>query len=300
MSSHNNILLQCSNLTKEYPNFKLDNISFSLEAGCILGVIGCNGSGKTTLVEALLGCISCLGSVTLNGISLHHERMAYQYQTGFVLTETPFPLNFTPADCGKLYGRRCPGFDFSRYLTLLETYEVPPRRAIRRLSKGQQIKQQLAFALSCHAALYIMDEPNANLDISFRDMFCHTLRELTADESRSVIYVSNLVEEMERFADYILWLSHGKTKYFGTVEALRDSFQIVDMDIKDYLSLPSCKDEKKYIAGAKQKENHQELLVCTKEHSLPKEALPYCRYGDLKEIMYYIEKAGEFCETDFI
>ena len=169
-------------------------------------------------------------------------------------------------------------------------YDVPERLPIKKLSKGQGIRQQLAFALSYDAELYIMDEPNANLDIGFKDSFYKTLRELVSDGMHSIIYVSHLVEEMEQFADHLLWLHKGRIEYCGSIDNLKDTYQVLESDADFFLDAAGRREWEHRIVGKRENSNHQELLVSCKLEEVPKGFRDRCRYGDLKEIMYYVER----------
>ncbi len=284
------IILKCSQVGFAYSDFSLEDISFEMPKGYIMGVIGRNGSGKTTLVKALLGSIKAEGERYINGISLNEKPADYKSRIGYVFNTNPFPKYWNAMDCGKVYGNYYASFDVGRYRSLLKLYDVPDRLPIKKLSKGQSIRQQLAFALSYDAELYIMDEPNSNLDIEFRDSFYKALRELVSDGTRSIIYVSHLVEEMEQFADHLLWLHKGRIKYCGTIDNLKDTYQVLESDVDLFLDAAGRKEWEQRIVGKRENSNHQELLVSCKLEEVPQEFRDRCRYGDLKEIMYYVER----------
>lgn len=171
------------------------------------------------------------------------------------------------------------------------------RNGVGKLSKGQQIKQQLAFALSYKAKLYVLDEPAANLDVEFREMFYRYVRQMTEDGSSSVICVSHLVDELEQMADYILWLQEEKTdsetscglqKYFGEMDALKEQFQLMEISESELSGIP-----REDIVGSRMAEHHQELMVRISRDSLTRELQNVSRYPTLKELMYYVEKGCE-------
>ncbi len=280
-------LLKVCDLCKAYERFALQEICFYLGPGYILGVIGKNGSGKSTLIRTLLGSKKGTGQVQLNGCSWR-DVVAYRKQVAFVLKDTPFPEIMNARDCGNYYGKWYDGFDLKKYLHYLEQFQIPEKQSIGKLSTGQRIRQQLAFALSYEAKLYLFDEATANLDVKFRDEVYQIIRKLVATEEKSVIFVSHLVEELEQFADYALWLHQGKEKYFGTMEDLKEKYRIVEMSKAELVNQFQC-NEKDILIG-RENSHHQEYLLRTEVVKNCPNLLEYSRYGTIKELMYYLEK----------
>lgn len=320
-----NNLFVCKNATKTIGNFKIEDINFELKPGYILGIIGRNGSGKTTLLRTLMGSykldknlrnenvknakanndkVNWDSDVLINNISISENVKDYKENIAYVFCNTPFNELASSIENGKTYGRYYKTFDMEKYLKLLEQFDVPAKSNIGKLSKGQSIKQQLAFALSYDAKVYFFDEPTGNLDVEFRDLFYKYIREIVADGERSVIYASHLVEEMEEFADYILWLKNenevGKVKFYGDIDSLRNNYLLVEATETVLDKIP-----KDIIVGGRKRENHSEMLIkVTDEKSagvkvrqeqngdnkISKEIKDNSRYASLKEIMYYEEK----------
>lgn len=304
-----NPIFSCRHITQAFEHFKLADITFALEAGCILGVIGRNGSGKTTLLRTLMGMQSTQGDAKILGYSLQKDEKEYKKRIAYVLNESPFRMNVNALTNGRLFGRYYDSFDLERYKELLERYEIlehPEKlqsvrqgkkniQALNRLSQGQQIQQQLAFALSYDASVYFMDEPTGNLDVEFRDTFYEEIRKLVSDERKSVIYASHLIEEMEYFADYILWLREqngiSQIYFYGTVDELRDRYRIIEAEDEVLRGIPSER-----ILGGRKETNHNEWLIDVEQYELPASIRKCVRYPELKEIMYYVEK-GEVIEN---
>ena len=292
--NNNTILLKCNNVAKRIGNFCLSDIDFELETGYILGIIGRNGSGKTTLLRLILGIYELeeKGEIELEGVCLKKDIVAYKRQIAYVLKESPFPMTFNALDVAKLYGHYYESFDIKKYDSFLKEFEVPQKVALNRLSKGQQIRQQLAFALSYKAKLYVLDEPVANLDIEFREIFHKYVREMS--NNGAVLYVSHLIDELEQLVDYVLWLNTSVSdegvkvstqRYFGTVDDLKEEYQILEVSRQEARDISN-----EYIVGISERENHQELLVNISRDNLPENLIESSRYASLKELMYYTEK----------
>ncbi|MCR5835762.1 MAG: ABC transporter ATP-binding protein [Lachnospiraceae bacterium] len=303
------ILISCKNLTKKHGDFKLNDINFNLEPGYILGVIGKNGAGKTTLLRSILGSYridtkESGGQISISGKDSVKDLIEYRNQIGFILQDNPFAVGMVTAlEIAEVYGRYYEKFDMKLYKELLEEYKVPymkiktakngrtakTQKTLSDLSTGEQIRVQLAFARACHPKLYVFDEATGNLDVEFREKLYRDIRELTATGECSVIYATHLVEEMEEFADYVLWIrkkeNEGYVHYYGTIDELKDEYRIVEADMNVINQIP-----KEFIVGVKSGENHHEVLIRAGFAELGEEVKATMRYPDIKEIMYYVEK----------
>lgn len=299
------VLLECRCIRKHIGTFMLSDIQFDLEPGYILGIVGKNGAGKSTLMSLLRGSYllngpyadhyddvtervqgkgDC-GDVKLQGISINTDPRAYKENIACVLQNSPFDLRLSAVDNGKLYGSYYSTFRREVYTDQLSRLEIPAKVPLCRLSKGEQIKQQLAFALSYDAKLYLFDEPAGNLDVAFRKEFYEQVRKLAEDDTKGVIYVSHLVDEMEQFTDYLLWIEEGKQKYFGSVEEFREQFQLVEGAVEEYR-----KQLQDALIGSRIRENHQEMLVRRKREGLPPVLQKISRYASIQEILYYMSR----------
>lgn len=297
-------LIHCDNIRKRVGNFILRDIHFELEPGYIMGVIGGNGAGKSTLVRVLLGSYKLYtpadytyitketksmrinkGDVYIEGYSIKNQSKEYKSRTAYILNDCPFPMEMSAKENGILYGRYYDDFSMEEYEKLCREYEVPFTQPLKQLSKGEQIKMQLAFSL-CHSAkIYIMDEPAGNLDVKFRDRFYDTMRSIVEPGDKSIIYVTHLVEELEQIADYVLWLNEGKQKAFGTLEELLDEYLMYSG------SKGIWKNGDRYeVIYLKTYESHCEALLWSHEKDFPEQIRERCRRATLKEIMHYEEE----------
>ena len=305
----NNALI-VRNVSKTFDKFKLDNISFEVPGGSIVGVIGKNGCGKSILLSVLMGMKesdSTDTGIVIGGACLQKDEKEYKKKIAYVFSELPFMEKISAVSIGKYYGRYYDGFNQKKYEALLKQYGlidfpgVPLRISKSKkdimnasdFSQGQKILLQLAFAQSYDAQVYFFDEPTGNLDVEFRDKFYETIRELAADENKCIIYATHLVEELEHFADYILWLQKKDNStskfYYGSLDELRDSYRLVSGDKTLLERIP-----KELVVGGRLSESSNELLIRYDEAKITAkinhEIRPHMRYAELKEIMYYVQK----------
>ncbi|MCR4625529.1 MAG: ABC transporter ATP-binding protein [Lachnospiraceae bacterium] len=294
-------LFKCEHLNKTIGDYRLKDISFELEPGTVLGLIGVNGSGKTTLLRSILGSYRLdedpadSGELWLGGKHFKNDMKAYRSSIAYVLQESPFPRYMTVKEIGETYGHYYKGFDLEKYLKLIKDYEVPEKKWHDWLSKGQKIRVQLAFALSYPASLYIMDEPVGNLDVEFRDVFYDTVRALMANENCSVILSSHLVTELEHIVDDLLWLSKkdntGYTRYSGSIDDLKNNYRLLSVAGESAAGIP-----KELIIGAKLNTSHNEYMLYSENGNfdlVPAGLQDTLRYPELQEIMYYTEKGNK-------
>ena len=305
---------RCEHLTKNLGEYQLKDVSFMLEPGLVLGVIGINGSGKTTLLRSILGSYRLDqspedgGELWLEDMHYQKDIKVYRQNIAYVLQNSPYSEFMHPLEIGERYGHFYSGFDQNRYKELLEKYEIPVKKMITELSKGQILRVQLAFALSYPARLYVFDEPVGNMDVEFRDAFYDVVRELAANDC-CVILSSHLVTELEHVADKILWIGKEKEvgflRFFGSLDELRGSYRLLSVEEEMAKKIPQ-----ELICGKRLRENHKEYLLGTRklnigatreaqenqqtisfdEMALPAELRENLRYPDLQEIMYYVER----------
>ena len=305
----NNALI-VRNVSKTFDKFKLDNISFEVPGGSIVGVIGKNGCGKSILLSVLMGMKesdSTDTGIVIGGACLQKDEKEYKKKIAYVFSELPFMEKISAVSIGKYYGRYYDGFNQKKYEALLKQYGlidfpgVPLRISKSKkdimnasdFSQGQKILLQLAFAQSYDAQVYFFDEPTGNLDVEFRDKFYETIRELAADENKCIIYATHLVEELEHFADYILWLQKKDNStskfYYGSLDELRDSYRLVSGEKALLERIP-----KELVVGGRLSESSNELLMRYDEAKITAkinhEIRQHMRYAELKEIMYYVQK----------
>lgn len=216
---------------KKRKNFTLGELNFTLPEGYILGVIGRNGSGKSTLFQSLLsGDCADGGSLVLYGTAGGQEdaaRKEYRRKCAFILEDFPFPDTLMAKELGTVYGSFYHGFSMERYLKLLEEFQIPAKQRLKKLSAGMKLKVQMAFAFSYESKVLFLDEPTASLDSFARKDLYRLLGEYMESGKKSILWTTHLTEELDRMADYLLVLEHGKQLLFGEKEELLSKYRLV-------------------------------------------------------------------------
>lgn len=216
---------------KKRNSFMLGELNFDLPEGYILGVVGRNGSGKSTLFQSMLfgDCLNG-GTMTVNGRHGGEDgeaRIDYRRQCAFVLEDFPFTDTLNAKDIGAIYGPFYKDFNKERYQELLEKFEIPLKRRMKKLSTGMKLKVQMALAFSYDSKVLFLDEPTASLDSFARKDLYELIGEYMEPGNRNIIWTTHLTEELDRMADYLLILEHGKQTLYGEKETLLSEYKVV-------------------------------------------------------------------------
>lgn len=204
-------VLQIDGLTKTYPEFRLDNVSFSIPKGTIVGLIGENGAGKTTTINLILHAVE-KDSGTILVLGKDHklyEREVKQY-VGVVQDECNLPLMFTTSDIETVMRRIYKSWDSGRYWELVNRFELPRTRPISTFSKGMKVKLNFAIALAHKSKLLLLDEATSNLDPVMRDDVLDLLLDFVQDEENGVLFSTHITSDLSKIADHIVFLHEGK------------------------------------------------------------------------------------------
>ncbi|MEG2436168.1 MAG: ABC transporter ATP-binding protein [Ruthenibacterium sp.] len=204
------------NLCKNYKDFSLKNINFSVPKGCIMGFIGENGAGKTTTLKAILGLIHIDGgSVEVLGKNPFTQRREINTDIGAVLDNSFFYEGMRTKDISSVMAKLHPAWDSALFVRYCERFALPAAKSIKEYSKGMKAKLSLATALSHHPKLLILDEPFVGLDPQAAFVMKNYLREI-CDAGGAVIFSTHVLEVAEKLCDKIAIIRDGKLVEVGT------------------------------------------------------------------------------------
>jgi ABC-2 type transport system ATP-binding protein len=228
-------VLQVTNLRKRFGEFTaVDDISFSIKPGEILGLLGPNGAGKTTTMHMLLGVITpTAGSIRMFGMDLATHREQILQQVNFSSTYISMPLALTVEEnlwvVARLYGILDVHKRVDEIVKKLEMEEFR-QKVTRKLSSGQMTRLTLAKAFLTEPKILFLDEPTASLDPDI----AHKIRALLKEEQRSaglsILYTSHNMREMEDMSDRIIFLQRGKIVAEGTAQEIVTRFGQADLE----------------------------------------------------------------------
>lgn len=199
--------------------FKLENINFALPRGYIMGLVGKNGAGKTTFFDYIMdGKKRYSGELLLDDREIHEDHLETLNQIGFVSEKNEFLDLRTAAQNVQMLSRFYSDFDKELFARTMESFRVSRDKTVGKMSRGELMKFQLAFAIAHKPKLFLLDEATAGMDPVFRIDFYRLLRELIQDESCSVILSTHIEEEIEKQLDYAGVLEDGRFVSFGEVQ----------------------------------------------------------------------------------
>ncbi len=220
-------ILQVENLTKQYPDFTLDHVSFSVPKGTIMGLIGENGAGKSTTINAILDLINKDdGTVAFWGQELSSSKQIKE-NIGVVFDGINFYETLTPAKVGKISSAAYKQWDEHLYKEYLKRFQLPVDKEIKTLSKGMKMKLCIAVALSHKPKLLILDEATSGLDPVVRDDILDVFLEFVQDANHSIMMSSHISTDLEKVADYITFIHQGKVIFSKRKDELRYHYGII-------------------------------------------------------------------------
>ncbi len=219
-------LLTLEDVSRQFPGFLLDRVSFRLEPGYVMGLIGPNGAGKTTLIKLMLNLLRpSAGTITIFGLDHRRHEVEVKKQLGYVGERAHYPPEATAEWVGRFMAQWFPTWDDALYRSYLNRFAVPPRGVVRTLSKGQVTKLALAAAMGHRPRLLILDEPTSGLDPLVRREVVGALREVVRDEGRSVLFSTHILSDLESLADYITVLAGGHLITSESMDTLADRWK---------------------------------------------------------------------------
>ena len=232
--------LEVYNLSKAYDGFRLDNVSFTLPSGCIMGLIGENGAGKSTTIKLILDIIRRDGgTVTILGKDADGDMRLTKEDVGVVMDEVGIPECLTVRQIGSIMKNTYRHWSDEKYAELLAKFDLPSDKPFRDFSRGMKMKLGIAVAMSHDSKLLLLDEATSGLDPVVRDEVVELFLDYTRDENHSILISSHIVSDLEKLCDYIAFLHKGKLLLFEEKDTLLSEYGIVHCTHDEASSLPA-------------------------------------------------------------
>lgn len=278
-------IIKIENLTKKYTDFTLNNLSFNLPKGSIMGLIGENGAGKTTTIKLILNLIKKdNGKIKIFGLDNIEDELNIKQNIGVVLDESYFHDNLKPKDISTIMRNIYDKWDNKKFISYIKKFNLPQDKIIKDYSKGMKMKLSIAAALSHDPQLLILDEPTGGLDPVVRSEVLDIFLDFIQDEEKSILFSTHVTSDLDKIADYITFIHEGKLVFTESNDEIINNYGIIKCGLSDFDKI-----DRKDIVGHRKNKFGLEVLIRNKQSS---------RYRDftidsanLEDIMlYYIRR----------
>jgi ABC-2 type transport system ATP-binding protein len=218
-------IIEARGLSKSYgANRALDAVSFSVEAGRIVGLIGPNGAGKTTALKAILGLTPFNGDLRVFGKNPYHDRNAVMHDVCFIADVAVLPKWLRVSQALDYVAGVHPRFERARAEEFLRKTDIRINSRVRELSKGMVTQLHLALILAIDARLLVLDEPTLGLDLLYRRQFYDTLLNDYFDKERTILLTTHQVEEIENLLTDVIFINRGHIALDSAVEGIAQRY----------------------------------------------------------------------------
>ena len=256
-----NSAIEVRHLTKQYPGFALKDVSFQIPEGSVVGFIGENGAGKSTTIKVILDLIKRDGGeITLLGEPDGAKDETLKEQIGVVFDENCFPDYLNRRDVNRMLKAIYRGWQEERFGKLCDRFGLPGKQMIKEYSRGMKMKLSISVALSHKAELLILDEATSGLDPVVRDDILDILLDFVQDETHSILISSHITSDLEKVADYIVFIHEGKMIFEETKDNLIYDYGIMKCKQKEFDSI-----DKEDIIRFRKMDYGYEILVKNKK-----------------------------------
>lgn len=283
-----NYALKLENVCKTYEmsDFVLDNVSFAVPMGSVMGFVGENGAGKTTTIGCILNTLSRnSGSIQLFGKEMQDKDTELRNEIGVVYNGDNFPKYLTARQLSNIMEGIFSKWDDALFQKYLHTFHLNEKQKIGKYSKGMTMKLAIAVALSHHPKLLILDEATSGLDPIMRDEMLDVFLEFVGSDDHSILLSSHITSDLEKIADYITFIHQGRIILTESKDNLIYKYAILRCKEKQFESL-----DKNDILAYRRQDYQIDVLVDNKEAAKHKYAGVVIDCATIDEIMLILVK----------
>ena len=246
--------IEIKNLKKDYQNFALKDVNFSIPEGYVTGFIGRNGMGKTTSIKSILSLIQYQGEI----LSIHGDEKTKldNQKIGVIMDDSFLAKDWNMELVNQAMKVGYDAWNENTYWEFLEKFHIDKKLKVKELSRGMKIKLMLSIALSHNAELLILDEPTSGLDPSMREEFVEVISDYMQDDRHTVLFSTHITQDLETIADYIVFIDNGEIVLALEKEEFINYFMILKCGLENQNILDSSA-----ILGQKKTKYNIEYLV---------------------------------------
>lgn len=276
--------IEIKNLWVSYPTFQLQDVSFNVPMGSIVGFVGENGAGKSTTIKAILG-LTKIGGGEIKILGENSDKLPPEMKEkiGVVFDSISFPPSLNANQLDKVLGGIYKTWDSKVFFDYIRKFNLPPKMKIKDYSKGMEMRLSIGAALSHNPEILVLDEPTGGLDPIMRREILDLLYEFIQQENHSVLMSTHITGDLEQIADYICFIHEGKIVFFKDRNEMTEKYRIIRCDDNELAAI-----DKEDIIGVRRGKFCNEILT---ENSEKYPNLTADR-ASIEEIMVYYVKEG--------
>ena len=279
-------LAQIDHLVKTYPDFLLNDISFTIPGGSIVGLIGENGAGKTTTIKLMLHLIQKeQGNISIFQRDMGEEEIIIKEEIGMVLDRSFFYEGLAAKQIGRILSKVYQNWDDVLFLSYLDQFQLPPKKALKEYSQGMRMKLALATAMAHHPKLLILDEPTSGLDPVMRNEILDLFLDFIQDENHAILLSTHITSDLERIADYIIMIRDGQIVFQQDKDTLLEYYGILRCGLQDKNCVAQTD-----IAGWRKSRFGYEILIKDKSCMIKKYPQFVIDKVNIEDIMLFLKK----------
>lgn len=231
-------MLSIRGLSKRYMNFSVEDVTFKVPDGTVVGLIGENGAGKSTIIKSVLGAVHPDGGeILVDGMPLDKLDRSGRQKISFVLDDMGLPIELTLSMLDKVLANIFEKWDSAKFKALVQKFGLPEKKMLKEFSKGMKMKATIAVALSYESNLLILDEPTSGLDPVVRDDILEMIYDYNRQNGRAALISSHITTDLEKICDYIVYIHGGKVIFNEEKDELLSRYAIYSTDEKQLAEL---------------------------------------------------------------
>lgn len=280
-------MLSIRDLKKHYENFDIENVSFDIPKGAVVGLIGENGAGKSTVIKCILGAVHPDGGqILFDGKEIRETCRKNRQKIAFVFDDTGLPLELDLGMLDKVLCKIYDKWDTAKFRSLIREFSLPRDKMLKDFSKGMKMKAAIAVAFSYDSDVLILDEPTSGLDPVVRDEIIEMIYNYNQNGDRSVLLSSHITADLEKICDYIVYIHEGRIIFNEEKDKLLNRYAIYSIEDKHLREL-----NKSAFIKVLKREYRTEILA--QKDKMPKD-FEY-KPVTLDEMMLFYSKGEDVC-----
>ncbi len=281
--------IEIKNLKKSYKDFTLNNISFNVPKGSIMGFVGENGAGKTTTIKAILDLVKKEeGEISILGSDSRKLSKDIKSMIGVIFDGINLHENLNVKNINSIMNNIYPNWDSAEFHKNIKQFQLPEKKSIKEYSRGMKMKLSIAIALSHHSKLLILDEATSGLDPMFRDEILDIFLEFIQNEENTILLSSHIISDIEKIADYVTFIHKGNIIFSESKDNLIYQHGVVHCRKEDVAGI-----DKTFIVGIRENSFGSDVLIRSKEAFQRRYHQFLAEKTSIEEIMLFISRGKE-------